>query len=151
VLKRSEFYDSGNWPPGPEGPPASEDEHRGWNLRLFEAAFPSVLRQPDHLHQLTEWPHCSMTPEAARTFIKNLVAALMSDVSKLVPEEFEEGKAICNAGEPADAFYIILTGKFRVSRQEQGGSIVVNHLGAPGYFGETCLAMGAVRTATCRR
>ncbi len=148
VLKRSDFYDSGDWPPGPQGPPTSEDEYRAWNLRLFEAAFPGVLRQPVDVHPLTGRPHHPITLAAAQAFIKDLTAALMGDGVKLVPEEFEEGDAICKVGDPADAFYLILTGKFRVSRAGPGGSMVVNHLGAPGYFGEACITEGAVRSST---
>jgi Fe-S-cluster-containing dehydrogenase component len=88
-----------------------------------------------------------IVPDERRAYIETLRQAL-GDQQTFLPVECNEGDVVCRAGDPSDALFLILTGKYRVSRVEVGGAIVVNNLGSDSYFGESCIAEDAVRTST---
>ena len=58
---------------------------------------------------------------------------------------FEAKEPIVNAGEPGDAFYVILNGRAKVRR---ASGRAVAELGPGAYFGEMALLDGAPRSAT---
>ena len=61
----------------------------------------------------------------------------------------ERGDVVFSVGDPADAFYLILSGELEVWGGE-GGSQLIGHLGAPNSFGEQALLMNQARAATIR-
>ncbi len=66
-------------------------------------------------------------------------------------EHYEFGDIIVRQGEPADAFYILLSGRARVVKADQNGTEVVLASVKPGdSFGEAALAEGGTRNATVR-
>lgn len=61
------------------------------------------------------------------------------------------GEEIVVEGEPADAWYIVLSGRARViKRQPDGSELMLGRLLAGDEFGEAALAEGGVRNATVR-
>ena len=62
--------------------------------------------------------------------------------------QVQAGTAVVRQGEPADAFYVIVSGAFDVSVEQSGASLVVAHLGAGQCFGEIGVLQTGVRTAT---
>jgi PPM family protein phosphatase len=59
---------------------------------------------------------------------------------------YEAEDVVVREGEPADAFYVVLSGKVRVTR----GSTVLREIRAGGHFGEMALARSRTRSATVR-
>jgi ATP-binding cassette subfamily B protein len=85
-----------------------------------------------------------------------LLALLPADLRSLVAERFEAathgfGSVIVREGEPADAFYVLVSGRARVvKRGEDGKEISLNSLRPGESFGETALLERTTRTATVR-
>jgi ATP-binding cassette subfamily B protein len=74
---------------------------------------------------------------------------------KLLPllqeEEYEFGDILVRQGDPADAFYVLLSGRARVVKVDQNGNEIVLATLKPGdSFGEAALAEGGTRSATVR-
>ncbi len=69
----------------------------------------------------------------------------------LQEEQHEFGDIIVRQGEPADAFYILLSGRARVVKADQHGDEIALASLKPGdSFGEAALAEGGIRSATVR-
>ncbi|MBA3651239.1 MAG: peptidase domain-containing ABC transporter, partial [Chthoniobacterales bacterium] len=69
----------------------------------------------------------------------------------LQEESYEFGDLLVRQGEPADAFYILLSGRARVVKADQNGNEIVLATLKPGdSFGEAALSEGGIRTATVR-
>ncbi|MBA2433875.1 MAG: peptidase domain-containing ABC transporter [Chthoniobacterales bacterium] len=69
----------------------------------------------------------------------------------LQEESYEFGDLLVRQGEPADAFYILLSGRARVVKADQNGNEIVLATLKPGdSFGEAALSEGDLRTATVR-
>ncbi len=69
----------------------------------------------------------------------------------LQEEHYEFGDLIVRQGEPADSFYVLLSGRARVVKADQSGTEVVLASVKPGdSFGEAALAEGGARSATVR-
>src|SRR5712691_7272816 len=69
----------------------------------------------------------------------------------LQAESYEFGDILVRQGEPADAFYILISGRARVIKTDQNGEEIVLATIKPGdSFGEAALAEGGTRTATVR-
>ncbi len=69
----------------------------------------------------------------------------------LQEESYEFGDLLVRQGEPADAFYILLSGRARVVKTDQSGNEIVLATLKPGdSFGEAALGEGGTRTATVR-
>jgi ATP-binding cassette subfamily B protein len=67
------------------------------------------------------------------------------------PAHFEFGDLIIKQGEPADAFFVLVSGKARVVRMsESGQELSLNLLHAGAEFGEAALLSGGVRNASVR-
>ena len=85
-----------------------------------------------------------------------LFGLMPPDVRRLVAASFEPvnypfGAVIVEEGEPADALYVIVSGRARALRQGLGGEEVsLGVLGPGDVFGETALLEGRVRGATIR-
>ena len=74
---------------------------------------------------------------------------------KIVPllqeEEYEFGDIIVRQGDPADAFYVLISGRARVLKIDKTGNEIPLSALKPGdSFGEAALTEGGVRTATVR-
>jgi ATP-binding cassette subfamily B protein len=82
--------------------------------------------------------------------------AMPEDVRRVVGEAFEPvafdfGQVIVREGDPADAFYVIVSGPARVlKRAENGEEVPLNLLGRGESFGEMSLLTDSTRTATVR-
>jgi HlyB family type I secretion system ABC transporter len=69
----------------------------------------------------------------------------------LQEEHYEFGDIIVRQGEPADSFYVLLSGRARVVKADQSGTEIVLASLKPGdSFGEAALAEGGSRSATVR-
>ncbi len=69
----------------------------------------------------------------------------------LQEESYEFGDLLVRQGEPADAFYILISGRARVVKADQNGNEIVLATLKPGdSFGESALSEGGQRTATVR-
>ena len=72
-------------------------------------------------------------------------------VDSFIPVTFSFGDTIVREGDPADAFYVLVSGRARiVKRGEQGEEISLNVLRAGDSFGEMGLLDHSTRTATVR-
>jgi HlyB family type I secretion system ABC transporter len=66
-------------------------------------------------------------------------------------ENYEFGDLLVRQGEPADAFYVLVSGRARVVKVDQNGNEIVLATLKPGdSFGEAALSEGGTRTATVR-
>ena len=64
---------------------------------------------------------------------------------------FDFGDVIVKQGEPADAFYVLVTGRARVLKEDaHGGETALNRLIPGDEFGESALFEGGTRVATVR-
>src|SRR6516165_4168442 len=62
---------------------------------------------------------------------------------------YEFGELITKQNDPADAFFVILSGRARVVRTDENGQeLSLNSLGAGAEFGESALLSGGTRNAT---
>lgn len=68
----------------------------------------------------------------------------------LVPERFQPGDEVIREGEPADFFYIMLSGEAVVERRAEGGVEELARLREGDSFGERGLLKGVPRAATVR-
>ena len=65
------------------------------------------------------------------------------------PVDVQAGQAIVRQGDPADRFYIIVSGSFTVSQMTDAGTVVLlRQLGPEQVFGELGLLSRSARTAT---
>src|SRR5438874_13836572 len=62
---------------------------------------------------------------------------------------YNQSQIICQEGDEADAFYLIRSGRVRVSNPLPGGEMVRTYLSRGDYFGEIGLLRKMKRTATC--
>jgi MFS family permease len=75
-------------------------------------------------------------------------ARLESAARRLVPVSVTAGDAVIREGEPADRFYLVDAGAFRVSTVRDGGEVTLRDLGPGAVFGEIGLLRGIPRTAS---
>ena len=67
------------------------------------------------------------------------------------PVAYDFGQVIVREGDPADAFYVVVSGSARVlKRAENGEEVPLNLLGRGESFGEMSLLADSTRTATVR-
>jgi ATP-binding cassette subfamily B protein len=100
----------------------------------------------------------SVSEADARQALESLPAlSLLGDeVRQLVAASFEPitypfGAVIVREGEPADAFYLLMSGTARVVKQgDDGGEVPLNVLHGGDSFGEAGLLEGGTRTVTVR-
>jgi Fe-S-cluster-containing hydrogenase component 2/CRP-like cAMP-binding protein len=143
VLEVRDLYSAEAWPDTVNGEAApllergmqslEENEIRRLNRLLIEAAFSGLIQAP---------PGDKPSLEDLRRFV-TLARELMGQL--LLPQDCEKGdELIYDQEQPADALYLILGGKFRISRKMPGGeTMLINHLERNGYFGESCFEEGA--------
>src|SRR3990172_12436049 len=95
----------------------------------------------DNRSPLDDLPIFQFLPEKVRTLI----------VDSFVPGSFSFGQTIVRDGEPADAFYVLVSGQARVVKQgDKGEEISLNVLRPGDSFGEMGLLEEASRSATVR-
>lgn len=77
-------------------------------------------------------------------------AALGATAGELEPVSLQAGEVLFRAGEPADAAYIVVTGRVRVLADDQDGELVrpIPEIGSGELVGEVALLDGAERSAT---
>ncbi len=69
----------------------------------------------------------------------------------LLEEHYEFGDLLVRQGDPADAFYVLISGRARVVKQDQSGNeIVLGSLKPGDNFGEAALTESGTRNATVR-
>ncbi len=85
-------------------------------------------------------------------FLRLLPTAARADMLSCFTElHFKFGDPIVTEGEPADSFYVIVSGRARVVKQHENGEEVhLTNLAAGDSFGEIGLLSGGLRTATVR-
>lgn len=66
----------------------------------------------------------------------------------LVPVAVEAGEAVVREGDPADRFYLIDSGRLRVTQTRNGAEVKLRELGPGTVFGEIGLLRDVPRTAT---
>jgi len=95
----------------------------------------------DDRSPLYDLPILTFLPEEVRKLI----------VDSFVPASFTFGQPIVREGEPADGFYVLVSGQARVVKQrENGEDISLNLLRAGDSFGEMGLLEEGSRSATVR-
>jgi len=95
----------------------------------------------DSRSPLYDLPILTFLPEEVRKLI----------VDSFVPASFTFGQPIVREGEPADGFYVLVSGQARVVKQrENGEDISLNLLRAGDSFGEMGLLEEGSRNATVR-
>ncbi len=95
----------------------------------------------DHHSPLDDLPILQFLPEKVRTLI----------VDSFVPGSFTFGQTIVRQGEPADAFYVLVSGQARVVKEgDNGEDISLNMLRPGDGFGEMGLLEETSRSATVR-
>ena len=85
-------------------------------------------------------------------FLKSLSKEIKTDIINLFEEEhYSFGETIVREGEPADAFYLLTSGRARVLKKcESNEDIPLNVLRMGDEFGEIGLFQGGVRIASVR-
>jgi CRP-like cAMP-binding protein len=87
---------------------------------------------------------------AASEFLSDLEedsrAALLD---RATDADIAEGVALITEGEPGDAFYIVRSGKVRVTIAKQGAPAEIADLGPGAVLGEISMLTDRKRTATC--
>jgi putative peptide zinc metalloprotease protein len=68
--------------------------------------------------------------------------------SRLKTETFKAGEMVIRQGDIGDKFYIVNSGELRIFRDENGGTIELDHHTAGDYFGEIALMQRSPRMAT---
>jgi HlyB family type I secretion system ABC transporter len=76
-------------------------------------------------------------------------------LEKILPlfqeEEHQFGDVLVRQGDPADSFYVLVSGRARVVKEDQNENEIVLGTLKPGdNFGEAALSQGGIRTATVR-
>jgi len=95
----------------------------------------------DHRSPFDALPFLQFLPEKVRTLI----------VDSFVPGSFTFGQTIVREGEPADAFYLLVSGQARVVKQSDNGEEISLSVLRPGdSFGEMGLLEESNRSATVR-
>ncbi len=97
---------------------------------------------------------------ARRRFMSTRLAEVLPELSqqqltRFLPNftlaRFRSGDVIVRQGDPADLFYIIVSGRVEVVNHRPGGEdLILGELGAGEWFGEMALLLGRTRTATIR-
>lgn len=85
-------------------------------------------------------------------FLHDASAAFLEQMAqRLRPESHAVGDVIAKEGDPADAFYIIATGKIEASTKgPHGETLRLGVFGAGEYLGEIALLRGTTRLATAK-
>jgi len=77
--------------------------------------------------------------------------ALARLAAHIEPQPIEAGAVVCEQGDPSDALYIVVRGRFGVfMREEAGVERRISSLGPGDYFGEIGLLIAGARSATVR-
>jgi Fe-S-cluster-containing dehydrogenase component len=110
------------------------------NRLLIEAAFPGeTLRSIRAFRPNTDSDFAD--------FAKRICEASKDANLSLEPERYQKADAagewadrplVYDVGAPADGLFLILSGKFVVTRPNEDGALL-NHLSADGFFGESCI------------
>ncbi|PAW82641.1 MAG: hypothetical protein B9S33_14970 [Pedosphaera sp. Tous-C6FEB] len=103
----------------------------------LEAAKPEAPALPEQLHGLPLLHHL---PPELRMEAAEMFTAL----------ELPAGQLIFREGQPADAFYLIVSGQVAVSRNFPEGARTLGSMGPGAAFGEIALLEDSPRTATLR-
>lgn len=75
--------------------------------------------------------------------------AFLALTEGMVLHRVSPGEAVLREGETGTSFYVVASGRFAVSRRDEGGDqVVLAHLGEGDFFGEMALLSGAPRAAT---
>ncbi|OGS12090.1 MAG: hypothetical protein A2234_07290 [Elusimicrobia bacterium RIFOXYA2_FULL_58_8] len=85
------------------------------------------------------------------SFFSQMTVGLLEKIFAFVMLfEYRKGEKVCKQGGPGDAFYLVYSGKLRVTVKKSFFSPAqkVAALGAGDFFGEMALLDGAPRTAT---
>jgi HlyB family type I secretion system ABC transporter len=104
-----------------------------------------VAREPvgssDARVRLEELPLLALLPSDMRAHV----------IARFLPATYSFGSVIVREGEPADAFYVLVSGRARVVKQtEAGDELALSSLRPGDSFGEMALLERSVRTATVR-
>jgi MFS family permease len=75
-------------------------------------------------------------------------ARLEAAARALAPVAVEEGQAVVREGDPADRFYLVDSGRLRVTQTTDGAEVELRELGPGAVFGEIGLLRDVPRTAT---
>jgi hypothetical protein len=99
-----------------------------------------------------EWAPRMRVLEALQIFAAAPQAVLERLASSLVETTAEPGSAIVTEGEPADALYVLASGRVEVAAhgELQAEPRHIRFMGAPTYFGEIGVIEKIPRTATVR-
>ncbi|MEN9572850.1 MAG: hypothetical protein RL514_705 [Verrucomicrobiota bacterium] len=100
-------------------------------------AAPAASALPEQLHGT---PLLHLVPPALRMEAAGMFTAL----------ELPAGQIIFREGEPADAFYVIASGRVAVTKRFAEGARALGDMGAGDAFGEIALLDDSPRTATLR-
>jgi Fe-S-cluster-containing dehydrogenase component len=156
VFKKKDLYQASVWPDIKDAFPLSlpVNDLLRFNHGLVEKAFPLLVSADGPTNP---------TAEACRRVVRDLIDGLAGGAEPVMPqvidwsvdEEAEADRVIYRKGDRADdpksgGFYLILNGKFQVTSERAGGTMLVNTLERDGYFGESCLDEGGTRGATVR-
>lgn len=63
---------------------------------------------------------------------------------------FAPGEYIIHQGDPASAFYVVLSGRVAVEQETDGATSTINELGTHAFFGEVALIESTPRTASVK-
>jgi len=83
-------------------------------------------------------------------FRRDIVHLNVTPSNQTTRSHYEPGQIVCNQGDLARGFFIILDGQVEVIRERNGVSELVATMGPGEYFGEISLLFGVPHTATIR-
>jgi Fe-S-cluster-containing hydrogenase component 2/CRP-like cAMP-binding protein len=155
-LLERELYDEAAWPRAAVGevvnqlldiPPnqRTSAQKRRLNRILFEITFQGAMNLASMaIFDETTRPF-PRTPEAFRELARFMRQDAEGKPLQLV--RVDKNQPAFKEGDDADAMFLILTGKARVTKQFPGGTMILAHMEKNAYFGEACIQDNAKRTA----
>lgn len=120
-------------------------------LRLEKEHFDHFVADSEEKRKrLTDWIRFYSKLHKSPLFHEMSPGQMLQIMEKVSKRPVRTGDVVIHEGETGDQFYIIVNGKYQVSRKKIGGDEIVASLGEGEYFGDIALLKGITRTASVK-
>ncbi len=118
-------------------------------LRLEKEHFEHYVADSEEKRKrLTDWIRFYSRLHKSPLFHEMSPGQMLQVMEKVSKQSVLPGDMVIREGDTGDRFYIVLNGKFQVTRQSNGKEQVISSLGEGDYFGDIALLKGVRRTAS---